>query len=142
MNPSREADAPTQATAVALSTAEVFVPEPPVAVLGGGIGSPSYDAVLAEHQPLAPGGDSCRACGFVYTDRRVCPAVILAVAGCPVLADREYGALCELSVAMQRMGSRLDAIGARVVANSTDGRSQDRVRGLLRRWSRIVGGRG
>jgi hypothetical protein len=42
----------------------------------------SYDAVLAEHGPEMPAGESCRACGFVYTDQHEdCPAVILAEAG-------------------------------------------------------------
>lgn len=76
--------------AVALTSAEVFPADPPVVVLRGGlaVGVPCYDAVAVEHLPLMPGGDSCRACGFVYTDRRVCPALILAAAGYPVLADR------------------------------------------------------
>ncbi len=106
----------------------------PVAVLHGGlaVGVPSYDAVLAEHGPHFPGADSCRACGFVYTDHPICPAVILAQAGFADLADRvrvvpeadrEYGALCELAVAVQRMGARLDVIGASVTApKNTAGR--------------------
>lgn len=133
--------------AAALPSTQVFPSDPPVAALCGGlaVGTPSYDAVMAEHQPLSPGGESCRACGFVYTDRRVCPAVILAAAGYPVLADRvrivpaadrEYGALCELTGAVQRMSARLDVIGSRVSAHSPDGK-----RGLLRRWSRLVGKR-
>lgn len=144
MNPMWEAEAPTQAAAVALSTAEVFPPDSPVAVLRGAlsIGAPSYDAVLAEHQPLAPGGESCRACGFVYSDRKVCPALILAAAGYPLLADRvrvtpnadrDYGALCELTVAVQRMGARLDVIGARVTTEPT-GKQR---RSLRQRVSRI-----
>ena len=111
--------------AVALTSEQVFPPDPLVAVLGGAlaVGLPSYDAVLAEHVPLQPSGGSCRACGFVYTDRRVCPASILAAAGYPLLADRirmapagnrEYSALCELTVEVQRMGARLDVIGTQV----------------------------
>ena len=48
-------------------------PEPPVVVLRGALaaGTPSYDAVLAEHVPLMPGGESCRSCGFVYTGQRI-----------------------------------------------------------------------
>jgi hypothetical protein len=98
----------------------------PVTVLRGGlaVGVPSYDAVLAEHGPALPGGGSCRACGFVYADHRVCPAVILAEAGFADLADRvrpvpeadrDYGALCELTVEVQRMAARLDVIGAHVL---------------------------
>lgn len=108
-----------------MRSAEVFPSDLPVAVLDGALaaGEPSYDAVVAEHVPLMPGGESCRSCGFIYTDRRVCPALILATAGFPVLADRirvvpaadrEYGALCELTAAVARMGARLDVIGSRV----------------------------
>ena len=97
-----------------------------VAVLRGAlaVGVPSHDVVLAEHTPLMPGGGSCRACGFVYTDHPACPAVILAEAGFADVADRvrvvphadrEYGALCELTVAVERMGARLDVIGAFVL---------------------------
>lgn len=77
-------------SAMALRSAEVFPPDPPLAVLRGApaAGVPSYDSVMAEHVPLFPGGESCRSCGFVYTDRQVCPALILAAAGYPVLADR------------------------------------------------------
>lgn len=93
--------------------------------LGGGlaIGEPTYDAVMAEHTPQTPGGQSCRACGFVYTDERACPAVILAEAGFAHLAervravpaaDREYGALCELAVEVQRLVARFDVLGASV----------------------------
>lgn len=112
--------------AIALTSNEVFPPDPPLAALRGALasGAPSYDAVIAEHVPLAADGESCRSCGFVYTDRRVCPAVILATAGYALLADRirvvpvdrEYGALCELAVAVQRMDARLDLIGARVAS--------------------------
>jgi len=79
--------------AMALRSEQVFPqesPPVPVAVAGGGlsVGVPSCDAVLAEHAPQEPGGGSCRACGFVYTDQQVCPALILAAAGYPFLADR------------------------------------------------------
>jgi len=118
-----------------------------MAVLDGGLalGTPSYDAVLAEHVPVMPGGGSCRSCGCVYTDLPVCPALILAAAGYPDLADRirvvpdadrEYGALCELTVAVERMGARLDIIGASVAA-ATPGK-QPRA---ARRWGRLVGSR-
>lgn len=111
--------------AIAMTSAEVFPPDPPVTVLRGALASgvPSYDSVIAEHVPVQPGGESCRSCGFVFTDSRVCPALILAAAGYPVLADRvrvvpaadrEYGALCELTVEVARMGARLEVIGARV----------------------------
>ena len=111
--------------AMALSSAEVFRPDPPpLAVLRGALatGLPCYDAVVAEHVPLLPGGESCRSCGFVYSGRQVSPALILASAGFPLLADRvrivpadrEYGAVCELTVAVQRMGARLDVISERV----------------------------
>ena len=114
----------------------------PVAVLRGAlaVGVPSSDAVLAEHTPLMPGGGSCRACGFVYTDHPACPAVILAEAGFADFADRvrvvpqadrEYGALCELTVAVQRMAVRLDVIGAQVTADMPPTKRQ-------RRWPRIV----
>ena len=104
-------------SAMAMSSAEVFPPDPPVAVLRGGLeaGVPSYDAVIAEHVPLLPGGDSCRACGFVYTDPRVCPALILA-------ADREFGALCE----QQWMAVRLDVIGVQVTADLPSTKRQRR----------------
>lgn len=133
MNPagkkSTDRDPSSSHAAIALSSAEVFPPEPPVAVLSGAMaaGIPSYDAVFAEHVPQVPGGESCRSCGFVYSDRKVCPALILAAAGYPILADRvrvvpeadrEYGALCELIVAVQRMDARLDVIGARVTAET------------------------
>ena len=116
-------------SAMAMSSAEVFPPGPPVAVLRGGlaVGVPSYDAVMAEHVPLLPGGDSCRACGSVYPDRPGCPALILA-------ADREFGALCELTVAVQRMAVWLDVIGAQVAADMPPAKRQ-------RRWARIVGPR-
>lgn len=137
--------------AFALSSSQVVPADPPVAVVGGAlsVGSPSYDAVTAEHEPLSPGGDSCRSCGFVYTDGRVCPAVILAAAGYPVLADRirippaadrEYSALCELTVAVQRMSARLDVIGASVAAHSPNCWPPDGKRRLLRRWSRLAKG--
>lgn len=120
-----DVDAPVDVSlSIALASAEVFPPDPPVAVLRGALatGVPSYEAVVAEHVPLLPGGESCRSCGFIYSDRRVCPAVILAAAGYPLLADRirvipvdrEYVAVCELTVAVQRMGARLDVIGERV----------------------------
>lgn len=100
----------------------------PTAAVGGAlaVGVPSYDAVLAEHAPVpAPDGGWCRACGFVYVDEDLCPAVILAEAGFPQLAgrvrvvpetDREYVALCELTVVVERMGARLEAIGVAVAA--------------------------
>jgi hypothetical protein len=126
----------------------------PVAVLRGGlaIGVPSSDAVLAEHGPLLPGGGSCRACGFVYTDHSACPAVILAEAGFAELADRvrpvpeadrEYAALCELSVEVQRMAARLDVIGAHVLPATPARRPRHRARsrrifGLpIRRWPAV-----
>ena len=108
--------------------------------------SPSYDAVTAEHVPQQPGGGSCRACGFVYTDQQVCPALILAAAGYPVLADRvrvapaadrEYGALCELTVAVERMDARLDMIGARVTAIDSAGTKKQ----PACRWARLLGRR-
>lgn len=53
-----------------------------VVVCGGrAAGGTLYDAVRSEHAPLLPGRASCRSCGFVYTDRRVCPALMLAAAG-------------------------------------------------------------
>ena len=94
---------------------------------------------------MAPGGASCRSCGCVYTDRQVCPALILAAAGYPELADRvrvvpdadrEYGALCELTVAVQRMGARLDVIGASVAAATPRTKAR-----AARRWGRLVGSR-
>jgi hypothetical protein len=100
----------------------------PTAAVGGAlaVGVPSYDAVLAEHTPApSPDGGWCRACGFAYLDEDLCPAVILAEAGFPQLADRvrvvpetdrEHGALCELTVAVKRMGAQLEAIGAAVAA--------------------------
>lgn len=118
----------------------------PVALLRGGlaVGGPSYDAVIAEHTPLRPGAESCRACGFVYTDWPACPAVILAEAGCAELADRvrvvpvadrEYGALCELTVAMQRMAARLDVIAATGIAAPS--RLSRRRRTWIRRVERV-----
>ena len=141
-----DSDSPaTVQPAVAMASAEVFPPEPPVAVLRGGlaVGVPSYEAVLAEHVPLMPGGGSCRACGFVYTDQRACPALILAAAGHPDLADRirivpaadpDYRALCELTVAVERMDARLDLIGARVADIAPEQKARP-----VRRWARIVG---
>jgi len=91
-----------------------------------------------------PGGDSCRACGFVYTDRRVCPAVILAAAGYPVLADRirivpaadpDHRAVCELTAAVERMDARLDLIGATVAEAEFNTPKRSR---SVRRWARVV----
>jgi hypothetical protein len=95
------------------------------AVLNGALaqGEPSYDAVLAEHGPVRPGGDTCRACGFVYTDDdAVCPAVVLAEAGHAELADRvrpvaarDRGSRLDwIEVGVQRLDHRVHAIGARV----------------------------
>jgi hypothetical protein len=126
----------------------------PVAALRGGlaVGVPSYDAVLAEHGPERPDGGSCRACGFVYADHPACPAVILAEAGFAELADRvrpvpeadrEYAALCELSVEVQRMAARLDVIGAHVLPATPARRPRHRARsrrifGLpIRRWPAV-----
>jgi hypothetical protein len=131
---------------VALSSDEVFPPDPPVAVLSGALacGVPSYDAVIAEHVPLQPGSQSCRSCGFVYTDQQVCPALILAAAGYPLLADRirivpaadpDHRAVCELTVAVQRMDARLDVIGAQVAPIPATNRPR------ARRWARLVGPR-
>lgn len=87
-------------------------------------GAPSYEAVLAEHGPQRPGGESCRKCGFLYTDQSACPAVILAQAGFADLADRirvvpqadpDHGTLCELTVTVERMAARLDVIGAHIL---------------------------
>lgn len=114
-------------SSAALSSLEVFPPDPAAVVSRGGlaVGVASYDVVMAEHVPLMPGGESCRACGFVYGRQRVCPAQILAAAGYPVLADRirvvpasdpEQRAVAELTVAVQRMDARLDMISARVLA--------------------------
>lgn len=109
------------------------------------VGVPSYEAVLAEHTPHMPGAASCRSCGFVYTDRPLCPAVILAKAGYPVLADRvrvapaadpDYRALCELTVAVERMDARLNVIGARVASEMPVKR-----RHPARRWARLIGAR-
>ena len=88
-----------------------FEGHPPAAALREAMaaGVPSYDAVIAEHAPLMPGGGSCRSWGFVYTNRPVCPAAILARAGYPVLADRV----------------RVNLIGARI--------------GSLRRCTRVGG---
>lgn len=100
-------------------------------------GVPSYDAVVVEHVPLLPGGGSCRSCGFVYGDRMVCPALVLAAAGYPVLADRirivpaadpDHRDLCELTVAMERMGARLDVIGSRIAPAPA----------RRRRWARLA----
>ena len=117
----------------ALSSGEVFPPDPPdlpvVAVLSGAlaVGRSSYDAVIAEHVPLMPRGESCRSCGFVYTERRICPALILAMAGHPVLADRirlipeadpDHRAMCELTVAVERMSAQLNVLGARTTPTS------------------------
>lgn len=115
-----------------------------VVVRGGlAVGTSSYDVVMAEHAPLMPGGESCRSCGFVYTGRQVCPALILAVAGYPALADRiqivptdrEYSALCELSVAVARMEARLDVIGSRVTAAAPGQKKRHSW------WARIVSSR-
>jgi hypothetical protein len=126
-----------------------------VAVLAGAlaVGDPSYDAVLAEHTPLMADGESCRACGFVYTGRPAYPAVILAEAGHADLADRvrvvpegnrDYGVLCELTVPVERMGARLDVIGAHVLPAKPAHQPRHRARprrvfGLPRRRRLAVG---
>ena len=124
-------------------------PRRAVAAVGNGlaVGVPSYDAVLAEHTPRMPGGTSCRACGFVYIDQPTCPALVLAEAGFAEMADRVrvvpaadrgYGALCELTVEVQRMGARLEVIAASVAAVAP-AQSRDRRRPRL---ARIVSVRG
>ena len=116
-------------SARALRSVEVFPADQPVAVLSGALaaGAPMEAVVLAEHVPLLPGGEPCRACRFVYAGQLVCPALLLAVAGCPLLADRvrqvlaadrRYGPSCESTIAVQRMDARVDVIGARVTAGA------------------------
>lgn len=58
---SHEASVPVSA-AVAMTTAEVFPADPPVAVLSGAlaVGSAPYDAVIAEHVPVAAGTGAAR----------------------------------------------------------------------------------
>jgi len=113
-------------------------------VLRGGlaVGLSSYDTVMAEHAPQLPRGESCRACGFVYAGQSACPAVILAEAGHADVADRvkivpqadpEYGALCELTVAVERLGARVDVIGASISAVSPVTKARRR-----RLWPRLV----
>jgi hypothetical protein len=105
--------------------------------------TPSYDVVLAEHGPEVPGGESCRKCGFFYTDHPACPAVILAQAGFADLTDRirvvpqtdpDHRALCELTVTVERMAARLDVIGAHILltAPARQPRHQARPRRILR----------
>jgi hypothetical protein len=91
-------------------------------VLAGAIavGEPRADAVLAEHQPMLPGGEVCR-CGWMYRGGvQECPAVLLARAGLAEIAgsvrildasdDPVVNAIDRVEVEMERLAAVVDRL--------------------------------